>query len=94
VYVRTDSGGVAINHVRSANDTVWDDNWHHIVWVQHDAGGTPKAKLYIDGAPDAAILNPAYPVTPNNTALGAYARTTPNVFYTGLVDEVAIWERP
>jgi hypothetical protein len=94
MYVRTDGAGVAMNHVRSASTSVWDDEWHHIAWVQHDAGGTPRAQLYIDGALDAATLSPAYPITPNNTALGAYARATPNVFYTGLVDEVAIWERP
>ena len=35
-----------------------------------------------------------YGVTPNNTALAAFARATPGQFFTGLIDEVAIWERP
>jgi hypothetical protein len=94
IYVRTDSGGVPISHARSVNNTVWNDEWHHVAWVQHDAGGSAKARLYIDGVVDIPTLNAAYPVNVNNSALGAYARLSPNVFFTGLVDEVAIWERP
>lgn len=92
-FIRNDSGGTT-TVTDSTTTGVWDDNWHNIVYVQHDAGGTPKASLYIDGVLDAATQNPIYGVTPNNTALGAYSRLAPNVFYTGLVDEVAIWGRP
>lgn len=92
-FVRNDAGSPSGDHRISATP-VWDDTWHNVVWVQHDAGGSPKAQLYIDGVLDTANnLNPVYPVTPNNTALASFARATPGQFYTGLIDEVAIWER-
>jgi hypothetical protein len=93
-FVRSDAGQPAGDHRISATP-VWDDTWHNIIWVQHDAGGVPKASLYIDGVLDTANnLNPVYPVTPNNTALASFARATPGQFFSGLIDEVAIWERP
>jgi hypothetical protein len=93
-FVRSDAGQPAGDH-RISVTPVWDDEWHNIVWVQHDAGGVPKANLYIDGVLDTANnLNPVYPVNPNNTALASFARATPGQFYSGLIDEVAIWERP
>jgi hypothetical protein len=93
-FVRSDAGQPAGDH-RLSSGVFWDDTWHHVVWVQHDAGGTPKASLYIDGVLDpAGNLNPVYPVTPNNTALASFARATPGQFFTGAIDDVAIWERP
>jgi hypothetical protein len=93
-FVRDNSGNPAGDH-RLSSGVFWDDTWHHAVWVQRDVGGSPKAQLYIDGILDPANnLNPRYPVNPNNTALGAFARATPAQFFTGLIDEVAIWERP
>lgn len=92
-FVRSDAGQPAGDH-RISVTPVWDDSWHNVVWVQHDAGGVPKAQLYIDGILDGANnLNPVYPVNPNNTALASFARATPGQFYSGLIDEVAIWER-
>jgi hypothetical protein len=93
-FVRDNTGNPAGDHRLSAK-TFWDDTWHHVAWVQRDVGGSPKAQLYIDGVLDTANnLNPRYPVTPNNTALGAFARATPAQFFTGLIDDVVIWERP
>lgn len=92
-FVRSDAGQPSGDH-RISVTPVWDDTWHNVVWVQHDAGGSPKAQLYIDGVLDTANnLNPVYPVNPNNTALASFARATPGQFYTGLIDEVVIWER-
>ena len=92
--IRDDNGQPSGDHRRSSAD-IWDSNWHNVVWVQHDAGGVPKARVYIDGVLDPADnLAPRYPVTPNNTALGCFGRATPGQFYTGLIDEVAVWERP
>jgi len=73
--------------------SVWDDNWHHIAWVQRVVGSTIKAQLYIDGALDAATLSTPFPLGVNNSALGAYYRTSPTLPITGLVDEVAVWQR-
>lgn len=93
-FVRDTFGNPAGDH-RLSSGVFWDDTWHHAVWVQRDVGGSPKAQLYIDGVLDPANnLNPRYPVNPNNTALGCFARATPAQFFTGLIDEVAIWERP
>lgn len=92
-FIRTD-GGTQVNDNRSSTTPIWDNNWHNVVWVQHDAGGTPKAQLYIDGNLDGVTLIPAYGVTPNNTALASFARATPGQFFDGAIDEVAIWSRP
>jgi len=93
-FVRTD-GGSAVNDNRGSLTTdVWNDAWHNVVWVQRDVGGSPKASLYIDGALDPVNLTPAYGLTPNNTALASFARATPGQFFTGLIDEVVIWNRP
>lgn len=92
-FVRIDSG-TQVNDNRVSSTVVWDDNWHHVAWVQRAVGNGAKAELYIDGVRDSLGLTVAYPVSVNNTALGAFARATPGQFFTGLVDEVAIWERP
>jgi hypothetical protein len=91
-FVRTDGGSAVINNVNSTT-VIGDDVWHNVVWVQRDVGGTPKAQVYIDGAL-SLNLTAAYGVTPNNTSLGCFGRATPNGFFTGLLDEVGIWERP
>ena len=92
-FVRSDAGQPSGDHRMSAG-IFWDDTWHHVAWVQHDAGGVPKAQLFIDGELDTAgNLNPVYPVTPNNTALASFARATPGQFFTGQIDELVIWER-
>ncbi len=91
-FVRTDSGSVPINNVASTT-VIGDDAWHNVVWVQRDVGGTPKAQVYIDGNFEMN-LTAAYGVTPNNTSIGCFGRATPNGFFTGLLDEVVIWERP
>lgn len=92
-FCRDDFGQPSGDH-RISSATFWDDTWHNVVWVQRDVGGSPKALMYIDGVLDPVNLNPRYPITPNNTALGAFARATPAQFFTGEIDEVVFWERP
>jgi hypothetical protein len=91
-FVRTDSGSVPVNNVTSAT-VLGDDTWHNVVWVQREAGGALKAQVYIDGTLDLN-LNPTMGVTPNNVSLGCFGRATPNGYFTGLLDEVVVWERP
>jgi hypothetical protein len=69
-FCRDDSGTPSGDH-RVSTGVAYDDTWHNIIWVQRDVGGAPKASLYIDGVLDPVALNPRYPITPNNTALGA-----------------------
>ncbi len=92
-FCRDDTGTPSGDH-RVSTGVAYDDTWHNIIWVQRDVGGAPKASLYIDGVLDPVALNPRYPITPNNTALGAFARATPAQFFTGSLDEVVIWNRP
>ena len=47
VFIRTDSGGIPINH-RKSTRPVFDGAWHHLVWVDQNG----KARLFIDGVPD------------------------------------------
>ncbi|MDB6125846.1 MAG: Immunoglobulin I-set domain protein [Pedosphaera sp.] len=70
---------------------VFDNNWHHVAWV--DTGGS--GKLYVDGVQDPATFNytPAAATTLNNTSIGALQRTPAVNFFNGKIDEVACWER-
>jgi hypothetical protein len=92
VIIRNDPGSVFLNHIVSTTP-VFNNIWHHIVWV--DDKGT--VKLYIDGVVDAANFSyvPSGGITLNTTSLGSLVRTTistGNVF-NGQMDEVAVWER-
>jgi hypothetical protein len=93
VIIRNDAGTTPINHVVSAT-TVFDNNWHHIAWVD-DRG---SVKLYIDGNLDTAAFNyapPAGNMTLNTSAIGTLVRggvSTGNIF-NGLIDDVGLWKR-
>ncbi|MEO5803844.1 MAG: LamG-like jellyroll fold domain-containing protein [Verrucomicrobiota bacterium] len=73
-----------------SSNIAFDDNWHHIAWVDDNGVG----KMYIDGLLDAAVYN----YTPatfnlNTISVGALLRTTVANFFSGTIDEVALWER-
>jgi hypothetical protein len=92
VIIRNDAGSALVNHVTSSA-IVFDNNWHHIAWVD-DRG---SVKLYIDGNLDPAAFNytPAGAFTMNTTAIGTLVRAaiaTGNVF-NGLIDDMALWKR-
>jgi hypothetical protein len=94
VIIRNNAGGTAgspLNHVYSTN-VVFDNTWHHVAWVD-DRG---DAKVYIDGNLDLANFKytPVGPITLNTTAIGALSRSTVGAFYSGQIDDVAVWERP
>jgi hypothetical protein len=93
VIIRFDGGANPVNHVVSSA-VVFDNNWHHIAWVD-DRG---SVKLYIDGNLDAANFNytlPAVAMTLNTSTIGTLVRAavaTGNIF-NGLIDDVALWKR-
>ena len=93
VIIRGDTGTTAVNHRYSTN-VVFDDTWHHIVWVD-DRG---NARLYVDGVLDPAdftYTRPAAGITFLSTAVGTLVRaavSTANIF-NGLIDDVGVWER-
>ncbi|MBB03992.1 MAG: hypothetical protein CML03_00460 [Pseudooceanicola sp.] len=74
--------------------TVNDGEWHHIVWV-FDRGGS--AYRYIDGVNSGTndSITSASGSLANSVDLGIGARlkTTPDNYYTGKIDELAIFDR-
>ncbi|MCP5522209.1 MAG: immunoglobulin domain-containing protein [Verrucomicrobiales bacterium] len=90
-YIRTDTGATA-NH-QHGSLSVFDDTWHQLVYVQRTLGSAVSAKFYVDGAEDTIVPQPVYPLTLNDTSIGAVMRSGYSAHYTGLVDEVVVWER-
>jgi hypothetical protein len=92
MFVRNDGNTALINHRKSAK-MAFDGTWHHVAWVEED--GT--ARLYVDGELDVTVFNysrAGSAFTFNTIALGALQRGTPTSYYSGLIDDAAIWERP
>jgi len=92
MFVRNDANTAPVNHRRSAR-MAFDGTWHHIAWVEEDG----VARLYVDGELDVTAFSysrAGSTFTFNTIALGALQRGTPASFYSGLIDDAAIWERP
>ncbi len=90
-YIRTDTGATG-NH-RYSVAPAFDDAWHHVAYTQRDTGAGLVAVLYIDGVPDPVALDPVRPLTLNTTSLGGILRATPSAWFTGEIDDVAVWRR-
>jgi hypothetical protein len=91
-YIRSDTGATQGDH-RHSTGTAFDDTWHHIAYVQRDVGGTMQAVMYIDGTKDDVVLGPVRPMTANTTSIGGILRATPSAWFTGLIDDVVVWNR-
>ncbi len=91
-YIRTDGGATSGDHRHSVG-AAFDDTWHHIAYIQRDVGGTMQATLYVDGVKDDVVLGPVRPMTANTTSIGGILRATPSAWYTGLIDDVVLWNR-
>jgi hypothetical protein len=91
VFVRGDGGGNTAIAGRKSARTVFDDNWHHLVWTDSNGQG----KLYVDGSLDETDYTYTRPaVTVNMTVIAGTARAPlPITPYTGGIDEVATWDR-
>jgi hypothetical protein len=90
-YIRTDTGATGDHKYTTA--TAFDNTWHNIVFVQRQAGATVSAVIYVDGILDPVVLDPRKPLTCNNTSIGGILRSSPSSWFSGLIDEVAIWNR-
>lgn len=90
-FIRTDTGATA-NHLYGSLPT-FDGQWRHIAYVQSIVGGAPQANIYIDGVLDTVQPSPQYPMTVNTVSIGAVLRSGYAAHFTGLIDEVAIWNR-
>jgi hypothetical protein len=96
-FVRPDAGAGPPINARLSTRPVFDGNWHHVVWTDENG----KGKLYVDGNLDETDYTYRRPtnITLNITYIGVTARTTaanvpaPVTPYTGIIDEVATWDR-
>ena len=90
IFIR--NGGTEVGHAHSEADVLDGENWAHVVFVQEDR----ERRLYINGELDNVALS-AQPddVTfdVNNTSVGGILRSDLCCLVTGLIDEVAIWDR-
>lgn len=91
-YIRTDTGTVIGDHHHSTG-YAFDGTWHHILYTQRELGANMVAALYIDGVLDPMVLNPVRPLTLNTTTIGGVLRNSASAWYTGLIDDVIVWNR-
>jgi hypothetical protein len=90
IYIRTDAGTAVVNHRKSAVEA-FDGEWRHIAWVEENG----VARLYIDGQLDATNFDYTRgPLTLDTVSIGAVVRDNVCCWFGGLIDEVAVWERP
>jgi Concanavalin A-like lectin/glucanases superfamily len=91
-YIRNDSGATSGDHHYSVG-IVFDDTWHNIAYVQRAHATSTNAAWYIDGVLDPTVPAPVWPLTANTTSIGGILRSTPSSWFSGLIDEVAVWDR-
>jgi hypothetical protein len=91
-YIRTDAGATSGDH-RHSIGTAFDGAWHHIAYVQRTVGGVMQATLFVDGIADEVVLGPVRPMNADTTTLGGILRASPSAWYTGQIDDVALWNR-
>jgi hypothetical protein len=91
-YIRTDTGATSGDH-RHSTAIAFDDTWHHIAYVQREVGGVMQAVMYIDGVKDDIVLGPVRPLSVDTTTVGGILRATPAAWFTGLIDDVVLWNR-
>ncbi|MGN6387461.1 MAG: LamG-like jellyroll fold domain-containing protein, partial [Verrucomicrobiota bacterium] len=84
------TGWTTVDHAKSTG-TPFDGQWHHIALVQNSG----VRRFYIDGVADAIQLAEKEPGTwnVNDTTIGGILRASPSHWVTGLIDDVAIWDR-
>ena len=98
-YIRNNSGttgaGTATpgggHYYTVAN--VFDDTWHNLVYVQRVAGAVTNGAIYVDGVLDPTVPDPVWPLTLNTTTIGGILRSSSSSWYSGFIDEVAVWGR-
>lgn len=93
VIYRPDTGAALINHVISTS-VVFDNEWHHVIWVD-DFG---QVRLYVDRQLDSANFSytPSGTFTFHTTAIGTLVRGAIAGIANSLIgqlDEIQIWKR-
>jgi len=89
VYIRAAGGTVLLD--RYTTRAPLDGTWHHFVWTETNG----QARLYIDGELDATDFTYTRgTLTLSQTVLGAIVRAAVSHWCAGMLDEVAVWNRP
>ena len=79
------------NKLYNSGSLLQDGNWHHMLWTTEGASGASSSiKIYIDGDLKATQTQTST-YSDVNTKL-EIARYNPYNWYTGQMDEVAIWD--
>lgn len=90
-FIRNSVGGWGtVNHIHSDQEA-FDGEWRHLVYME-DGGAR---SLYIDGSLDSLEIaeRPEGEFPVNNTSIGGIQRSVQSHWVTGLIDDVAIWNR-
>ncbi|SVC92253.1 uncharacterized protein METZ01_LOCUS345107, partial [marine metagenome] len=90
IYIRSIGGGGTVGHIFSTAEP-FDDEWHHVVFVQEDLARS----IYVDGELDDLEIAPKEEGDHNvdATTIGGILRGNASHWVTGLIDDVAIWDR-
>jgi hypothetical protein len=85
------AGWTTVDHLKSEGEPL-DGTWHHLAFVQEEDGGRA---LYIDGVRDPVEIpakeEGSWQV--NSTTIGGILRANPTHWLTGMMDDVALWNR-
>ena len=78
-----------VNSLLDSTGTVLDGNWHHVAFTYNSSG----INLYIDGSASGSNTTNITPVqaSTDNFMIGARKISTPEKFFNGSIDEVAVW---
>ncbi|MCP3696739.1 MAG: LamG domain-containing protein, partial [Planctomycetaceae bacterium] len=89
IYIR--GAGPTVGHIFSTAEP-FDDEWHHVVFVQNDL----ERSIYVDGELDDLEIA-AKPESGwddiDATTIGGILRGNASHWVTGLIDDVGIWKR-
>ena len=89
IYIR--GAGPTVGHIFSTAEP-FDGDWHHVVFVQEDL----ERSIYVDGVLDDLEIA-AKPESGwddiNATTIGGILRGNASHWVTGVIDDVAIWDR-
>jgi len=91
IYIRGDSGVAAVSHWHSTA-TAFDDQWHHIAYIDDNG----QVTIYIDGFEQQGSPRYARPVlTLDRTTIGAIVRDSRNppecCHFAGAIDDVRLY---
>ncbi len=88
LFIRSSNGNTPVSH-RQSRRAVFDNEWHHVAWV--DINGS--ARLYIDGVRDKTDFQyDKGHLDLNTLSIGGILRESPCCFFEGRIDSVALWE--